>query len=75
MFHKVMVGEDCFGRGTQAECEGIVRMHRQSKDGYKKETKASTLDFKIVSAEGEYPDPQWRMFPLGYKPGTSAALK
>lgn len=72
---KLMVGSDCYGVGTEAECRGIMNMHKTVRSGHKKETKASTLDFKFVTVQGDYPsqeafDGKLKPAPLGYKNGT-----
>jgi len=74
--YKVMIGGECYGRGTQQECQGIINMHKTVLNGHRKETKISTMEMKIEFDPANYPFDYKPLAPLGYKTNVrSAELK
>ena len=68
MYSKVMIGTECYGRGTAEECAKIVAMHKNSKGAPGKPSAISQLTFRIEDVPGEYPSGEFKVALL-YKTG------
>jgi hypothetical protein len=62
---KVMIGTDCFGRGTREECEKIIQMHKTVLAGSRKPTGISSKAMTIEADSSDYPYPA-KPLNLGY---------
>jgi hypothetical protein len=65
--YKVMLGTDCYGRGTREECDKIVQMHKTVKAGSRKESAISLKTLTIEADSQDYPFPA-KPLSLGYVP-------
>lgn len=68
-YYRVMLGPDCYGvSNTFPGAQALLSMHKDTKNGHKKESKISTLNLTIDTVQGEYPTTK-SLAALSYKPG------